>query len=108
MDRSCNGPPFSPGAESHSSGAAEAPSPSPARSHFAFSTQDIPAEGKFESWRDLWMKTIEVEVSTLAPVGFNGEIEMWEAGPLAIASVLVKPTLYDRTRRLAANGEDDF
>lgn len=76
--------------------------------HFAFSTREVPPEGRFETWRDLWMKTIEVDVSSPSPEAFTGDLEMWEAGPLAIASVFVKTTLYDRTPRLAGNGGDDF
>lgn len=77
--------------------------------HFSFSTADLPANGKFETWRDLWMRRlVEVEVSTDIPDAFDGQIELWSAGPLSVAGVNVRKTLYDRTPSLARNGNDDF
>jgi hypothetical protein len=50
--------------------------PSPAAppappSHFTFSTDDGAPEGRFETWRDVWLKTIEVEISVPAPETFD-------------------------------------
>lgn len=78
-------------------------------SHFSFSTREIPAPGKFETWRDLWMRRmVEVEVSTDLTDVFEGQIDFWAAGPLSVAGVNVRKTLYDRTASLARNGNDDF
>lgn len=88
-----------------------APSGSPAAppAHFAFSTRDVPPAGKFETWRDLWMRRlVEVDVSTPSPDAFEGDVEFWGAGPLQVAGVMVKKTIYDRTPTLARNGNNDF
>ncbi|MGH6734785.1 MAG: helix-turn-helix transcriptional regulator [Methyloceanibacter sp.] len=74
-----------------------------------FTTKDIPPEGRFETWRDLWMRRLfEVEVSTDRPDNFEGNMELWSSGPLSIAQGEASRALYERTARFARNGSNDF
>ncbi|MGH6736020.1 MAG: hypothetical protein ACRECX_08070 [Methyloceanibacter sp.] len=90
MERTDASDPLRP-ADGHGEQAPAQTEPSAPPDHFRFSTRDIPAGGKFETWRDLWMRRIvEVDVTTDSPESFEGEIELWRAGPLSVASMIVK------------------
>jgi AraC-like DNA-binding protein len=77
--------------------------------YFRFSTDDVPPEGKFETWRDLWMRRlVEVEMSTEQPEDFHGQMDLWGAGPIAVARFDVSRAVYERTTSFANNGNNDF
>jgi AraC-like DNA-binding protein len=81
------------------------------RSDFSFSTSDIPANARFEAWRDLWMRRIAMEVSADGPCVFDGRLDLWNAGPLAVARIGARHSEkvhYGRSARQARNGDDDF
>ncbi|MGH6734784.1 MAG: AraC family transcriptional regulator [Methyloceanibacter sp.] len=84
------------------------PPPPQAPDHYRFTTDGIPREGKFETWRDLWKVFGEARVSTDSPASFDGRIELWCAGPLTAVDLNVTQSLYERTANFARNGCDDF
>lgn len=60
----------------------------------------------------MWMRRIlNIEVSTDGPCVIDGQIDLWSAGPLAIARVTARhphKMYYGRTASQARNGDDDF
>ncbi|MBM3543342.1 MAG: helix-turn-helix domain-containing protein [Alphaproteobacteria bacterium] len=84
------------------------PAAPPVPHHFRFSTRDIAPEGKFETWRDLWLRLAEVEVSTGSFKDFDGEVDLWNAGPLSIAGTKAQASRYGRSTRQANHGSNEF
>lgn len=81
-------------------------------SDFGFSTGDLPPNGRFETWRDLFVRRlIGVEVSTESSNAFNGQARLWSAGSLSIAEISssnLRPTQFVRNAMHVRNGDDDF
>ncbi|MEZ5826992.1 MAG: helix-turn-helix domain-containing protein [Hyphomicrobiales bacterium] len=76
--------------------------------YIAFSTRDLPVEGKFETWRDFSLKVGEVDVVTNAPTTLEADIEAWSAGLLSITRLTVTESAYDRPKSFARNGDNEF
>ncbi|WP_406860635.1 helix-turn-helix domain-containing protein [Streptomyces sp. HUAS MG47] len=72
-----------------------------------FRTEDVPAEGRFDSWRDMIVQTRSADVASPHAADFRAEIRYLELGPVSVWHTSFAPSHFSRTIRRARGSDQE-